>query len=130
MPLRPHDAAVMASTCPCVGGDGPHYIHGTPTAIPARDARGRLLPGVNESKAAPGSADTLVQSFNFRLCVTQNPDLRVPFPKPARYDRARYELLLRLIQSYPRVRFARLVHLAPIANGKFDLNAQGLFSTD
>ena len=130
MPLRPHEAEVMASTCPCVGGNGPHYIHGTPVRIAARDAAGGLLAGVNAVRTTPGSADPLVQSYNFRLCVTQQPELRVPFPKPARYAAARYELLRRLIQSYPRVRFARLVHLAKIANGKYDLNAQGLFSTD
>lgn len=130
MPIRERTAEIMASVCPCLGGEGPHYIHGTPCRISACDSSGKLLWGVNESHTAPGSADGLTQSYNFRLCVTQRPDIKVPFPKPADYDPHRYELLLRLIQSYPQVRFGRLVHLGRIANDKFDLNAQGLFSTD
>ncbi|MCX7008237.1 MAG: FAD-dependent oxidoreductase [Kiritimatiellaeota bacterium] len=130
MPVRPCTDEVMSSVCACLGGRGPHYAHGTPAAIPARNDQGRLLFGVTGTNAVPGSADKLTQSYNFRLTVTRRLDLRVPFPKPVRYDTARYELLLRLIQRYPRVRFGRLVHLGKIANDKFDLNAQGLFSTD
>jgi hypothetical protein len=130
MPIRPRTHEVMGSVCSCIGGTGPHYIHGTPLPIPARDAEGRLLFGVQELKGDAGDADGLTQSYNFRLVVTQNPELRVPFPKPAHYDPAHFELLLRLIQAYPEIHFGRLVHLGRIANGKFDLNAQGLFSTD
>ncbi|MDQ3621990.1 MAG: FAD-dependent oxidoreductase, partial [Verrucomicrobiota bacterium] len=130
MPVRPHDAEVMAGVCSCLGGKGPHYIHGTPAKIPARDDSGKLLFGVTEASAAPGSADTLSQAYNFRVVVTRRTDIRVPFPKPAKYDPSRYELLLRLIKAYPSVRFGRLFHLGAVANGKYDLNAQGLFSTD
>jgi len=129
--LRPRTAEVMAQGCPDVGQDGPHYIHGTPIAIPARDpATRRPLWGVNESHEAPGAADKLTQSYTFRLCVTQRKEDLVPFPKPRRYEPQRYELLLELIRSYPRVAFTRLVHVGALPNGKFDLNAQGLFSTD
>lgn len=130
MPIRPRTSEVMASDCACVGGAGPHYIHGTPVSIPARDDQGRLLFGVNESKSTEGQADRLTQSYNFRVIVTKRPEIRLPFPKPVNYDASRFELLLRLIKAYPMVKFGRLVHLGEIANGKFDLNAQGLFSTD
>jgi len=132
MPVRPHNASTMGAVCKCLGGDAPHFIHGTPVAIDAFDANGELLAGVVRAAPAlkPGDADGLTQAYNFRLCVTQREDIFVPFPKPQRYDPGRYELLLRLIKSYPTVRFGRLVHLGAIANGKYDLNAQGLFSTD
>ena len=130
MPIRPRTAEVMASDCACVGGTGTHYIHGTPLEISARDDQGKLLFGVYESKGQPGEADKLTQSYNFRVIVTRRGDIKLPFPKPAHYDASHYELLLRLIRSYPKVKFGRLVHLGEIANGKFDLNAQGLFSTD
>jgi hypothetical protein len=120
----------MANVCSCLGGTAPHYVHGTPTKIPARDASGNLIFGVREAKAERGSADKLTQAYNFRIVVTQRPDLRIPFPKPQRYDTSRYELLLRLIRAYPSVRFGRLFHLGAVAGEKFDLNAQGLFSTD
>ncbi len=121
---------VMHQGCACVGGQGPHYVHGAPTAIDARDATGQLLSGIVTSNAVEGSSDRLTQSYNFRLTVTQQPSNRLPWPKPANYQPQRYELLLRLIEKYPQIPFARLVHLAKLANDKFDLNAQGLFSTD
>ncbi|HPA17681.1 MAG TPA: FAD-dependent oxidoreductase [Verrucomicrobiae bacterium] len=127
---RGFGADVMTSECPCVGGEGPHYVHGAPCAIDGRGEDGGPLWGIQQAAAAPGDADGLTQSYNFRLCVTRREDIRVPFPKPANYEPARYELLLRLIRAYPGIRFGRLVHLAKLANGKFDLNAQGLYSTD
>ena len=36
-----------------------------------------------------------MQAYNFRMCLTDVPENRVPFPKPAGYDPLRYELLLR-----------------------------------
>lgn len=130
MPVRPRSDEVMANVCSCLGGTATHYIHGTPIKIQARDESGKLLFGVREAKAEPGSADKLTQAYNFRVVVTQREDLRIPFPKPQTYDPARYELLLRLIKAYPSVRFGRLFHLGAVAGGKYDLNAQGLFSTD
>ncbi|MBI5691963.1 MAG: FAD-dependent oxidoreductase [Verrucomicrobia bacterium] len=130
MELRPQSAEVMASVCSCLGGQGPHYVHGTPAAISARDARGRLIFGVTDSQAEPGSADRRLQAYNFRVVVTRRPELRVPFPRPRNYEPARYELLRRLIAAYPQVRFGRLFHLGEVAAGKYDLNAQGLCSSD
>lgn len=131
MPIRPRPAEVMGGDCPGIGGTGPSYIHGTPARISGFDARGRLIFGVNSApNLNPGDPDHRTQAYNFRLCVTDRADLRIPFPKPQRYDPARYELLLRLIQAFPDIRFGRLFHLGRIANGKYDLNAQGLFSTD
>ena len=131
MPIRPRTIEVMESDCPSIGGKGPSYIHGTPTNISGVDAQGKPIFGVfPDPKQTPGSADKLTQSYNFRICVTQRADILVPFPKPANYDAARYELLLRLIHAFPGIRFGRLFHLGNVANGKYDLNAQGLFSTD
>jgi ribulose 1,5-bisphosphate synthetase/thiazole synthase len=131
MPLRARSQEVMSSEAKGVGGTGPSYVHGTPAAISGVDAAGKPIAGVvADPGLKPGSADNLLQAYNFRLTVTQRPDLLVPFPKPANYDAARYELLMRMIAHYPGIRFARIFHPGPIANGKFDLNAQGLFSSD
>ena len=99
--------------------------------LPARDAAGRLLWGVEPTPALTvGAADKRVQAYCFRLISTQRPDLRVPWPKPGHYDPARYELLLRYVRAHPGIVFARLVHFGAIPNGKFDLNASGPFSID
>lgn len=131
MPIRAHGEDVMESHCADLGGDGPHYVHGTPAAISGLDERGEPIFGVVRAPdLQPGDADGLTQAYNFRLCVTQRADNRVPFPKPANYQPERYQLLLRLIEKYPGIRFGRLFHLKTLAGEKFDLNAQGLFSTD
>lgn len=132
MPVRPHDADTMGNACSCVGGEGPHFIHGTPAEISALDDDGNPIAGVvkPDPNAKSGDPDGLTQAYNFRLCVTQREDIRVPFPKPENYVPEQYVLLQRLIDSYPKVRFGRLVHLGQIAEEKHDLNAQGLFSTD
>lgn len=132
MQIRPRSVEVMESECPGIGGTGPSYIHGTPTSISGVGADGKPIYGVfpADTKLKPGDADHRTQAYNFRICVTQRPEIFVPFPKPANYDASRYELLLRLIKAFPGVRFGRLFHLGLTSHGKYDLNAQGLFSTD
>ncbi len=131
MPIRPRTVEVMESDCPSIGGTGPSYIHGTPASLSGIDADGKPIFGVFPAPSLqPGDADHRLQAYNFRICVTQRPDLLVPFPKPAAYDPSRYELLLRLIRAFPGIRFGRLFHVGATSHGKYDLNAQGLFSTD
>ncbi len=99
--------------------------------IPARKADGKLYWGIEDAPLGEiGSADLRIQAYCYRLIATQRPDLKAPWPKPKHYFPERYELLLRYIQAHPNITFARLVHLGPIPNGKFDLNASGPFSID
>lgn len=100
-------------------------------SIPAMGSGGKLLWGVAPGPSGPtGEGDRLMQAYCFRLIATQRKDLLVPWPKPRRYQPLRYELLLRYIRAHPGISFARLVHLGPIPNGKWDLNASGPFSID
>lgn len=100
------------------------------------DAGHHLLPEISpEPKGETGSADKKVQSYNFRMILTDNPEDRLPFPKPPGYDPHRYELLARLIAAkmaksgkIPALR--EFVLIARIPNGKADFNNNGPFSTD
>ncbi len=127
-PLRPRTVEQMAQDSPSIGGPkgALNYVHGTPAKIPALDIAGLALPGVGGEWLEVGAADSRTQAYNFRLIVTRTPANRVPFPKPARYDADRYELLGRLIDAFPGIRFSKLVYLGPIAGDKFDANAIGL----
>jgi FAD dependent oxidoreductase len=95
-----------------------------------------LLPEISAlPKGETGAADKRVQSYNFRMILTDNPANRLPFPKPANYDPKRYELLARLIAAKikktgrtPELREFMLI--ARIPNGKADFNNNGPFSTD
>jgi hypothetical protein len=126
--LRPRTVDQMALDSPSIGGpkNSMGYVHGTPARIPALDVAGLPLPGVNNVWEEPGAGDSRTQSYNFRAIVTRVAENRVSFPKPERYDPARYELLTRLIAKFPGIRFSKLVYLAPIAKDKYDANASGL----
>ena len=104
--------------------------------VRARDANGKLLPEISTApKGEKGSADRKVQSYNFRMIMSDDPANRTPYPKPPGYDPHRYELLaLRLAAETQRLGRAPHYHeevlIAPIPNHKADFNNQGAFSTD
>lgn len=94
----------------------------------AGDANSGLLPEVSaESPGEKGAADDKIQAYCFRMCLSNHPDNRVPFPKPDGYDPARYELLARVFATGWRETFAKY---DPIPNRKTDTNNHGPFSTD
>jgi hypothetical protein len=90
-----------------------------------------LLPFVKEAPPGePGAGDKKVQAYNFRLCMTQDPKQRAPFPKPANYDPSRYELLARYLAAKPDLKVGKLMNPVKVPNGKTDTNNNGAFSTD
>jgi hypothetical protein len=78
----------------------------------------------------PGTGDRKVQAYNFRLCMTERPERRVPWTKPANYDPARYELLARYLAAKPGLKVGHLMNPVRVPNGKTDTNNNGPFSTD
>lgn len=99
----------------------------SPYVIPG-DPKSGVLPRIStEDPGAYGSADKKVQAYCFRMCLTQVPENRVPFAKPAGYDAKQYELLLRVFEAGWRETFDKY---DPIPNLKTDTNNHGPFSTD
>jgi hypothetical protein len=99
----------------------------SPYVVPDDPASG-LLPRIHDgSPGEEGAGDHRIQAYNFRLCMTNVPANRVPFPKPASYDPLDYELLLRDLQAGSRHVFGKF---DPAPNGKTDTNNHGSFSTD
>ena len=77
------------------------------------DPKSGLLPRVEPRPPAPkGSADHRVQAYNFRVCLTDVPENRVPIEKPASYNALDYELLARHIASMKNVRPGPRKHAA------------------
>ena len=99
----------------------------SPYKIPA-DPKSGLLPEVSaESPGEYGAGDNKIQAYCFRMCLSNHPDNRIPFPKPEGYDPARYELYARVFAAGWRETFNKF---DPIPNRKTDTNNHGPFSTD
>ena len=98
-----------------------------PYATPGDPSSG-LLPRISDRPPGnKGDADHRIQAYCFRMCLTNHPENRVPFPKPAGYDPSQYELLLRIFDTGWRETFHKF---DPIPNRKTDTNNHGPFSTD
>jgi len=74
-----------------------------------------------------GEGDTKVQAYCYRMCLTDLPENRIPFAKPAGYDPKQYELLARVYAAGWKETFGKF---DPIPNHKTDTNNHGPFSTD
>ncbi len=98
-----------------------------PFVVPGDPASG-LLPGVHAGgPGREGEGDKRIQAYNFRLCLTNVPENRVPFPKPEGYDPLRYELLLRYLTPEWNDIFG---NQKMMPNRKTDTNNHGAIGSD
>ena len=64
--------------------------------ISGYDEAGNLLPLITTGDLGKEEAgDKNVMAYSFRLCLTRDPENRVPFPKPKHYNPARFEVMRR-----------------------------------
>lgn len=106
-----------------------HQFHNTvdPYRIEGDPASG-LLPHVqSDDGLAVGEGDRRVQAYNFRVCMTDRPANRVPFPKPAVYKPEEYLIVERWLRDPQTDVFAKF---DAIRGGKTDTNNHGAASTD
>jgi hypothetical protein len=105
-------------------------------AVSAYDKHHRLLPEIDPGPlAAAGSGDKKVQAYNFRLILSNDPENRLPFPRPEGYDRSRFALLERYLNEYEshtggRPGIKDLCNFVVIPNRKADFNNQNGFGSD
>jgi len=97
----------------------PYQIEGDPSS--------GLLPGIDPEPYKPGAGDKRVQAYNFRLCLTDDPEKCIPFTEPEGYQRKDYELLIRYCEAGHIPVFNKFDSLI---NGKYDMNNHGAVSTD
>jgi len=106
-----------------------HYFKDNidPYKIPGDPSSG-LLPLISsEVPGENGTGDKKIQAFCFRLCLTKNPENKLPITKPEGYDSTQYELLVRLSATRWNEFFGKY---DPIPNLKTDVNNHGPFSYD
>lgn len=90
-----------------------------------------LLWGISDLQEQPaGSGNNLVQAYNYRICLTDDPDNMIPLERPADYDSTRYELLVRVFESDPDPKLNNYFIWSRMPNHKTDINNRGPFSTD
>ena len=98
-----------------------------PYKIPGKPESG-LLYGISAEPIAPNcTGDNKIQAYCFRLCMSNHPENRMPFPKPENYNPENYELLGRVFDAGWREWFNKF-DLIP--NRKTDTNNHGPFSSD
>ena len=90
-------------------------------AINGFDANGLPLPFITTVNQGDDNAgEQTVMVYSFRLCLTKDPAIRVPFPEPKAYDASRFEIVRRYFQKYPNAPLPW--DLYPLPGGKFDAN--------
>ena len=97
-------------------------------------ADGSVIPHVY-SEPAPvtlGQADSRIEVYDFRLCVTNSPGNRRPFTKPAGYNASEWEFWRRLYKDHPPATLAKagLGCLGPIPNNYSDCGEQPCVKCD
>jgi FAD dependent oxidoreductase len=93
------------------------------------DSSSGILARISTDPLEPnGTGDNKIQAYCFRMCLTNDAENRIPFPKPENYDPKQYELLLRIFEVMdPMYIFEKF---DPIPNNKTDTNNHGPFSFD
>ncbi|MCB9877150.1 MAG: FAD-dependent oxidoreductase [Planctomycetes bacterium] len=92
------------------------------------DPSSGLVSGVHDGgPGEEGAADARVQAYCYRICATDDPDNRLPWPKPEGYDERDYELLLRHFEAGSTM---APWHPVWMPNRKTDSNNNGAFSSD
>lgn len=105
--------------------------HVDPYQQPGNPSSGLLWGISTRPPAEEGDGDELMQAYNFRICLTDHPDNRIPISRPDNYDPSRYELLVRLFEAQPDLREINEYFIwTKMPNRKTDVNNRGAFSTD
>jgi len=92
------------------------------------DPASGLLPGINPAPLGPnGTADSRIQAYCYRMCLTGDPSNRVPVDKPPAYKESDYELLFRTIEAGQTAKFFKTTSMP---NRKTDSNNDSGMSCD
>lgn len=106
-----------------------HYFKAPvdPYKIAGHPQSGLLKYIENSGEGVNGEGDSRIQAYCYRMCLTDHPENRVSFTRPANYNPEDYELLHRVFETGWRETFHKF---DPIPNRKTDTNNHGPFSTD
>jgi len=116
-----------------------NFIDGVDPYVVKGDPSSGLLPFISEGgPGIEGEGDKGVQAYCFRMTLTDHPENRIPFEKPANYNELEYELLFRNYEAASGPLEEMYSYGDPLLpwinsampNRKTDTNNQKGFSTD
>ena len=111
------------------------YYHQFPDGVDPFVEKGNpdsgLLWGIQDwTLKEEGAGDDYVQAYNYRVCMSHDPNNQIPITRPADYDSTKYELLVRVFEADPNPRVSEYFIWSIMPNGKTDINNRGAFSSD
>ena len=107
------------------------FVDGVDPFVEKGKPESGLLWGISDWKLRDtGTGDDYVQSYNYRICLTDVPDNQIPIQKPDNYDPSMYELLVRVFEADPDPQLYKYFIWSLMPNHKTDINNCGPFSTD
>lgn len=110
--------------------DKDHFIANVDPYIKPGDPTSGLLPYVFKIDGLTnGQGDHNIQAYNYRLCLTRDPKLRIPIDKPGGYREIDHELLLRNFEAGDQ-RMPAIISDLDGPGKKMDLNHKHAIGTD
>lgn len=107
------------------------FVDGIDPYVEKGNPQSGLLWGIQDGNLKEeGTGDSLVQAYNFRLCLSNDRDNQIPFTRPEDYDPSVYELLVRVFEADPDPQINNYFIWSLMPGGKTDVNNRGPFSTD
>ncbi len=110
--------------------DKDHFIRDVDPYIISGDPNSGLLPHVLQiENVTNGQGDKKIQAYNYRVCLTRDPKLKIELKKPEGYRDLDHELLLRNFEAGDH-RFPALIEKLEGPNSKIDWNSMHAVGSD
>lgn len=105
-----------------------------PYIVPGDPSSG-LCWGIQDREKEPdGTGDSLVQAYNYRLCLSKDTANQIAFTPPENYDPSHFELLKRVLKykedNNIQHHLSDYMIVSGMPNQKTDINNRGAMSTD
>ncbi len=126
--VQANDTSLTLVGTVSANGRNHNFVEGVDPYIIKGDKSSGALPYIDVSgPGEAGEGDHRVQAYCFRMCLTDHPENRIPFVKPADYIELNYELLIRNYEAgFNHVPWIN----SKMPNKKTDTNNRTGFSTD
>ncbi len=113
-----------------LNGFNHNFVDGVDPYIEKGNPSSGLLPFIEKEPVLPDeSGDKRIQAYCYRMCLTDHPENRIPFEKPAGYNELNYELLFRNYEAGEQLNQFPWIN-SKMPNRKTDTNNRRGFSTD